>query len=685
MKIKGVVALAFAIWFMPSVATAAEPVTKLKEVVVTAQEDGVRHLPDVEGAKIYAGKKTSVVDLEDAPQIVNNNYRQAFEKTPGLLVSEESTPLVSIGYRGLNPDRAQFMQVLKDGISIQADIIGYPEAYYTPPLQLIEKIEFVRGGSALMYGPQPGGAINYVTRDPYEGSFSLETENSFGSHDFYSNTTALSGTSGDVGHLTYFHHRQAQGFRDFNSQYEVYYGGSKVVYAAAPDTKWTLVFDAYKEEHGEPGGLTRAQFDLNDSVSTRLMDHFELNRYAGSLTYEREVSPDISLEWKSFGSFYERLSWRQRGGGFGTLPTGATATTNDIQSQIFYTGGTDLRAKREYEAFGEDGHALTAGVFYYHTTSPREEERGTTPDADSGQLRKESDRRSDEVSFFMENLFRFGAFSVTPGVRLENIWQNIHEDLNLDKAGAGTPLADQSEYDFVPLFGIGAGYDVTQNLNVYTNVSQAYRPKLFAESAPLGTNEVVNENLEEGKSWQAEAGVRGKMVPSLSWDASVFHMEFEDQVGTVGNTTQNVGDAEYDGAELAVEWDLCRWWHVFINATFLDAEFVDGPNLGRTPQYAPTVLTRTGVEYTDGDRVSVRFAGTFADDAFGDDSNSAQRVIPSYKVWDLTMEAKVYKDIVRVFAGINNVFDEHYFSRVTSAGIDPADGRNVYGGVAVRW
>src|SRR3989338_3982128 len=158
----------------------AGPATKMKEVVVTAQKDvgGVQSLPDVEGGKIYSGKKTSVLDVQAAPTIINNNYRQAFEKTPGLLWSEESTPLISFGYRGLNPDRAQFMQVLKDGIPIQTDLFGSPEAYYTPPLQVGGHIDFVRGGSALMYGPQPGGALNFVTLDPYEGLFRLTEENS---------------------------------------------------------------------------------------------------------------------------------------------------------------------------------------------------------------------------------------------------------------------------------------------------------------------------------------------------------------------------------------------------------------------------------------------------------------------------------------------------------------------------
>ncbi len=81
----------------------------MEEILVTGQEEKKdKALPDVEGTKIYSGKKTSVIDLEAAPTNINNNYRQALQKTPGLLLSEETTPLFSVGYRGLDPHRAQF-------------------------------------------------------------------------------------------------------------------------------------------------------------------------------------------------------------------------------------------------------------------------------------------------------------------------------------------------------------------------------------------------------------------------------------------------------------------------------------------------------------------------------------------------------------------------------------------------
>jgi Fe(3+) dicitrate transport protein len=680
----------------------------MPEVVVTAAADttpGVQYLADVEGTKIYSGKKTSVIGIQDAPVIVNSNYRQVLEKTPGLLLSEESTPLFSVGYRGLQPHRAQFTQVLKDGIPIHADMFGYPEAYYTPPLEVVDHIDFIHGGAALMYGPQPGGALNFVTKDPYAGSpLQLVEENSIGSHDLYSNYTALSGTQGPFGYYGYFHHRQSQGFRDFNSQYEVYYGGGKFVIEQDPTAKWTLAFDIYEEAHGEPGGLTRFDFDHNPEKSTRLSDRFELNRYAGSVAFDKEISEDTDLAIKGYGVYYERLSWRQRGGGFGTIPKGSSASTDSIENQTFYTGGVDARVRHDYSAFGSDEHTFSGGVLYHHTTSPRTDERGLTGDAEDGVLRNDSDREVNTFSVFLENLFRFGKFSITPGVRFENIWQSVKETVNVDKTAAGKPLSDEDMYDFVVLAGAGAAYEVAPKVDLYANYSQGYRPKIFTEAVPTSPTTVINADLEEGHSWQADAGLRGKPVPYLSWDASVFHLEFDGQIGSVSSggvsTLQNVGDAEHEGVEVTTEVDVIGLWdaatgsrcgekvgslNFFYNAMFLDAEFVGGPVTGKTPQYAPDFIQKGGGEYRFRDKAKVRFAGTFVDDHFANDSNTAAFAVPSYKVWDLTAEFKVYKDLVTIFGGVNNIFDEHYFARVRSDGIDPADGRNYYAGVKVLW
>jgi Fe(3+) dicitrate transport protein len=124
-------------------------------------------------------------DAQPVPELSQALAWQALALTPGLLFSEETTPLVSIGYRGLgDPHRFQFMQVLKDGVPIHADPFGYPEAYYTPPLDVVDRIEFIRGGGGLMYGSQPGGAFNYITYMPRrDKAFGFRTQNIFGTDD----------------------------------------------------------------------------------------------------------------------------------------------------------------------------------------------------------------------------------------------------------------------------------------------------------------------------------------------------------------------------------------------------------------------------------------------------------------------------------------------------------------------
>jgi Fe(3+) dicitrate transport protein len=710
--------------------------TDLQEIVVEseAEDDELVQgpfLPDVQGTKIYAGKKTSIVDLDKLPEITNNNYRQAFATTPGLLVSEEASPLVSIGYRGLDPHRAQFMQVLKDGIPIHADQFGYPEAYYTPPLDTVDRIEFLRGGAALIYGPQPGGALNYITHRPrLDRPFSFGTKHTFGSDNYYSSFTHVDGTTGRLGYYGYYNRRQSDGFRTTNSDYDLNAGHFKLVLDGDTSSRWILAFDAYEETHGEPGGLTFAtgpgavNYNENRDGASRLFDTFELKRYVGSLTWEKDFSEDTKLNITGWGGYYSRYSSRQRGGGFGILPSGPDADTTSVEMQEFYTFGLDARLRHDYTAFGGE-HTLSPGFQVYHTDSPREDRRGDSKDARGGVLRNKNDREVWYAPVFVENLFRFGRLSITPGVRFENIWQGVEESVNVERSASGIALADESEYNFVPLFGLGVEYEVAPKVSLYGNVSQSYRPAIFSQAVPTGGTVRVPDDLEESKAWQYELGFRGAPTSWVNWDVSTFLLDFDDQIGSITqdggfSTLANVGRAQHRGVEAAVEFDVIGFidhlrgggevqevysgkdktvvptaapslverfgsLSLYGNAMLLDAEFVSGPLDGFTPRYAPDYVVRAGVIYRWQDRVKVAFLGTFVGDHFADDSNTEQRAVPGYMVWDLTAEANVYKDIVSVHAGINNIFNEDYYARVRDDGIDPAQGRNYYVGVGLKF
>ncbi|MCC6234145.1 MAG: TonB-dependent receptor [Verrucomicrobiales bacterium] len=697
---------------------AAAPLEVLPAMIVRgeAESDALVQDPfltEVEGTRIFSGKHATVLDLDAYPKVQANNYRQALALTPGLLYSEESTPLVSLGYRGIGePHRSQFLQVLKDGIPIHADPFGYPESYYTPPLDVVDRIEFVRGGAALLYGPQPGGALNYVTYQPRtDRAISGRSQHVFGSDGLYSTYNAFDGTSGSLGYLGYYNHRQSEGFRASNSDYVLDGGHFKLVWDTAENSRWTLALDAYEEAHGEPGGLTFAtgantvNYDVDRAAVSRPNDRFQLRRYVPSLRYDLTVSEGIEFSLQVWGGYYERWSRRQRGGGFGTLPSGPTASSNDIERQEFFTLGIEPRLSLAWGG-AEDSHVLAAGVQYYQSDSPRVDRRGATATAENGVVFREADRAVHYGAVFLENRFVWGRFSLTPGVRLESIHQDL-DSRNLDLAtGAVLSRGEKDQLDFEPLFGLGLGYQLGEGKELYANVSESYRTTVFTESLIVpSSGTVAPADLAPSKGIQYEMGFRGHPKPWVTWDTSLFLVDLDNKFGgtvTAGNITtlRNVGRTLNYGWDAAAYLDLMgvldardgldrvgRFgsFNVYGNLTLLSAEIDGGVSDGRRPQYAPEFMARSGLIYRWQERVKVAFLGTFMGAHFATDDENPTRAIPAYMTWDLTAEAAVYKDVVRLMAGINNLFDEDYYARIRGDGIDPAYGRNFYAGFSVAF
>ena len=450
-------------------------------------------LPEVEGTRINSGKKTSFVKPDEFPTVANNDYREVTATTPGILVSEEpSSPIVNFGYRGLDSQRSEFTQVLKDGISIKNEQFGFPETHYTPILDAVERVEFIRGGAALQFGPQPGGAVNFIMKMPRrDAPFHFTTKNAFGSDDFYSNFSSVEGGTGPFGYYGYYDHREREGFRDSNSDYEVNAGSARAVWDITSDSRFVLTYDAYEEEHGEPGGLRRRgdpggdpavpgptatpgpiprYYEDDRNATSRLFDRFRLSRHYGTLEYQKLFSERTELDLKAYGGYLERWSKRQRGGDVGIQPNpnpapGSTADTNDIQARFDWTEGAEARLRHDYDLFS-DVSTFAGGLAFYHALQHRDDRRPvftpgqandhTSPEAEDAPLRRSNFGETTNGSIFAENRFHFGRFSFTPGMRLEFIGQSLDEEVNITRSVL--PLQHQDDFSFVPLFGVGTSY-----------------------------------------------------------------------------------------------------------------------------------------------------------------------------------------------------------------------------------
>ncbi len=194
--------------------------TDINEVYIEEKKTnsfGISRLKPVEGTAIYAGKKSEVIEVEDlAANLATNNARQVYSKVAGLNIweSDGAGIQLGIGGRGLNPNRVSNFNTRQNGYDISADALGYPESYYVPPAQALERIELVRGAASLQYGTQFGGLLNFKLKEGKEGDpFELISESTAGSFGLLSLFNSVGGSKGKTSYYGFHQYKRGNGWR----------------------------------------------------------------------------------------------------------------------------------------------------------------------------------------------------------------------------------------------------------------------------------------------------------------------------------------------------------------------------------------------------------------------------------------------------------------------------------------
>lgn len=686
-----------------ALASQLEPIVVTGTVQPDPRFPGVA--PSVRAAKITSGKKTTATDLREQPAIVTDNFRQVFARTPGIFISEQQVPsFYNVNYRGLgDPHESEFVLFLKDGLPLVSDWLGYATLYAPPASERIDRVEFIRGGGSLMYGPQPGPVVNLITRraDPNAETGGY-TDQVIGSQGLYATYNEARGGNGTVGWLAGFDFRRSDGFRARNGDFKVNGFNASVAWQPHDGSLWRADAYTYDSNNGEAGRMTLAQFEADPEQSTAPFNRIWLTRYGASLEHQRRLGDATALYAKAWAGYFDRLSRRTTN----FVPPQAPPAFTTFDRQEFRFGGLDARVQHEWGA----DHTLTAGTMLYTVRSPREQSRAAnlTAPGERGETPRFSQRRGGEhVAVFAENLFRFGEWSVVPGLRVEFVDMFIDETLKL--ASLQRPAIDRSFERTVPLFGLGAMRDFERH-QFYANVSQGYRPMRYDDIGNPTAELAGSNDPGVARALNLEAGLRGEPFAGFYWDASVFHVELTDRVetralpGTLDIERVNSGDSRHRGIEFQVQYDLLEARDpgsadsllFFANGALLDAEITRSltPSLvGRTPQYAPEHLWRAGVLWRTARGLELSLTGTWVASQYWQDSNlpsgsGASLIpaeIPAHQVFDLAAEFPLV-DRARLMAGVNNLTGETYWSRVRidgNNGIEPAPPRHWY--LGFRW
>ncbi|MEO6684654.1 MAG: carboxypeptidase-like regulatory domain-containing protein, partial [Dyadobacter sp.] len=267
----------------------------LEEVTVTEKQSdfGYSRMRGVENMGIYEGKKTEVI-LPDklVANLATNNARQVYARVPGLNIYENDGAglQLSIGGRGLDPNRSSNFNVRQNGYDISADALGYPESYYTPPIEAVGKIQIIRGAASLQYGTQFGGLLNFVMKKPIENrKLELVVRQSTGSFGFYNSFTSASGTVGKLSYYTFVQYKRGDGWRP-NSHFNNATVFSNVNYKISEKTKVGIDITHMNYLAQQPGGLSDDMFNTDPRQSNRERNWFKVNWNMLALNFDHKFN-----------------------------------------------------------------------------------------------------------------------------------------------------------------------------------------------------------------------------------------------------------------------------------------------------------------------------------------------------------------------------------------------------------
>lgn len=703
----------------------------LNEVKIAASKGirGNEHVSEINQFSIYAGKKNELIKLENLDaNLAMNNSRQIFGRTPGISIWENDGSGIQVGVasRGLSPNRSWEFNVRMNGYDITPDPMGYPEAYFTPPMEVVDRIEIIRGASSLQYGPQFGGLLNFVLRKPdISTRLTFESQNTVGSNGLFSTFNYIGGTEGRLSYTAYYQKRMGKGWRD-NGYFNTDHVHLELSYALNRKLKIGTEITYMKTKSQQPGGLTDDQFNTDPRKSVRSRNWFSTPWLVPSVSAEYIFNKKTKLSWKAYGTLAERNSV----GFTKAIIQADDFSTRQIDRDYYATYGSEIRFLSDYTLFGLP-NTVVAGLRYFRGHIDRKQlgngsaANGMDFELASGMFSRDLDFTNTNRAVFIENIFRVNdKLLFTGGVRLENIHSSIEGRFNVVNNQAVYLEPSNRKRNFL-IWGAGAEYHLTAKTEFYSNISQAYRPVLVSDLTPPATTDLIDENLKDARGYNFDLGYRGKVGNYLNFDVDYFYLNYANRIGTIAQLNSNaqpylfrtnLGRSVSKGFEGYIEFDPISAFFkqsnvgyislfaslAFINAQYQDfktttvnnGQIIEGNLAGKYVENAPRKINRFGVTYMF-DKVSVTWQLSAIGKAYADASNTSTAnaaatigLIPGYQVQDLSASFKFMKNY-NLKAGINNLGNVTYFTRRAGGypgpGIMPADGRTYYISAGVKF
>ncbi len=639
----------------------------LDPIVVTPSRVGE---PAAEALSNVAVVSRQEIDRSGAASIPD-----LLERAAGVSVYSQNSPKNKmVDIRGQGDTAVRNVLVLVNGRRVNPVDISGPD-WLQVPLESIERIEIIRGAASVTYGDNANaGVVNIITKDGRGEKPYAEVSGGFGSYGLRRYGAETGGQRGDLSYYFNAGYSDLDGYR-VNSGVQTKDGQGRLGYAVNDHVRFDMEGAWHEDDYRLPGGISAAWMEANGRRSSDTPNDFAdtTDRFIRISTELKPFVPDGSYGTLSLDySRRERdtLGFLDYGGGF------SSDTDRDIKTDV-----AGAKYVLTPQMLGRDLR-LTGGVDFSSTGNSIVSSSG--PDL---MIRKKG-----TGVYLLSDYALTDRLSVNAGIRHERA-DYIFDQHNVP--------AYETRHPRVTASSGGIKYEYGPGSNVFASAAQTFRflatDEWFSEWTGLDTS------LEQQEGVEYQLGMVHS-IRGLRLDATGFYIRNKDEIfvdPTLGwglGANSNYGRTRRIGLELGASLDMrqsigadsLKAWDIYASGSVQSPRFEDGVFDDKVIPFVPRRQLKAGtrIDFHNGLGLDVAGRYTGAQFPINDTLNERPKTKPVLVVDTRVRWAWKSSEI---YAGINNLFDEHYYDYVAyghwSGNTDyyPAAERNYVAGMKYRF
>ncbi|WP_124552705.1 TonB-dependent siderophore receptor [Methylophilus methylotrophus] len=618
------------------------------------------------------------LDIKESPVSVTVIPKKIMDQQAVRVLADVAKNIASINQESFNAGRqAAFRSrgfLLDDETGYFVD--GQPlYGLLDQPVELLERVEFLRGPASIQYGrAQPGGVANLIRKRPTQERFT-SFKVTKGNYDYDHMQLDAGGRVPDYEHIGYrinVARERSDSFRD-NVYLDRDVLGLVLDAQVTDDLKVTLLADYVNRDTPWDNGQFFYRGAVNDVPRSR---YFELpwgSQSSVNTTLGYEVDWKLNDQWKLKHQYTYQDYFIDRHQSNKSAPNVVTGNFNvteqrstqdvDARSYIFdLIGDNTLWGMRHRTVFGYQRVDL---------------ERTIHSQVGNGNVY--ASNIFNPTTFVRRPL----AMSALPTQQNNNLFQGIYAEdfigltskLNLMIGGRYDRFSQGSKFpatgaasdtvrnsDFTPRAGLI--YTPFEPVTLYASYSRAFNPN--GRVGPTFAN--AGQVLDPQTGKQYEAGIKTMWLDNkLAINAAVYELTRGNLTFTdvAANTVTLVGEVQSKGFELEAIGEVADGWNIMASYAYLDSEIKEGTNKGNALNQAPSNAFKvwTSYDFTSGPfrNLSI-YGGAFSQsEVFGDPANTFK--LSGYTRYDIGASYKHnlgnHKAIWRFNA--ENITDKVYY------------------------